>query len=125
MAAKPKELAFDPLFDNNPIGLQVLGICSALAVTTAMDTAFVMSLAVIGVLVGSNVAISLIRFTAQIGCKRRTIHLVFPWDRLISEICEGGDDVREIDQCVADTAWWDGAGPVGNEGNVHSRLNGL
>ncbi|MFP6565651.1 MAG: NADH:ubiquinone reductase (Na(+)-transporting) subunit D [Myxococcota bacterium] len=61
MAAKPKELAFDPLFDNNPIGLQVLGICSALAVTTAMDTAFVMSLAVIGVLVGSNVAISLIR----------------------------------------------------------------
>lgn len=51
----------DPLFDNNPIGLQVLGICSALAVTTAMDTAFVMSLAVIGVLIGSNVAVSLVR----------------------------------------------------------------
>jgi len=51
----------DPLFDNNPIGLQVLGICSALAVTTAMDTAFVMSLAVLGVLIGSNVAVSLVR----------------------------------------------------------------
>ena len=61
MADKPKALVLDPLFDNNPIGLQVLGICSALAVTTAMDTAFVMSLAVIGVLIGSNVAISLIR----------------------------------------------------------------
>ena len=61
MAAKSRQLAFDPLFDNNPIGLQVLGICSALAVTTAMDTAFVMSLAVIGVLIGSNIAVSLIR----------------------------------------------------------------
>ena len=61
MADKPKALVLDPLFDNNPIGLQVLGICSALAVTTAMDTAFVMSLAVIGVLIGSNVAVSLVR----------------------------------------------------------------
>ena len=61
MADKPKALLLDPLFDNNPIGLQVLGICSALAVTTAMDTAFVMSLAVLGVLIGSNVAVSLVR----------------------------------------------------------------
>lgn len=61
MAAKPRDLMLDPLFDNNPIGLQVLGICSALAVTTAMDTAFVMSLAVLGVLIGSNVAVSLVR----------------------------------------------------------------
>ena len=61
MADKPKALVLDPLFDNNPIGLQVLGICSALAVTTAMDTAFVMSLAVLGVLIGSNVAVSLVR----------------------------------------------------------------
>ena len=36
----------DPLFDNNPISLQVLGICSALAVTTKMETALVMSIAV-------------------------------------------------------------------------------
>jgi Na+-transporting NADH:ubiquinone oxidoreductase subunit D len=61
MATKPRDLMLDPLFDNNPIGLQVLGICSALAVTTAMDTAFVMSLAVLGVLIGSNVAVSLVR----------------------------------------------------------------
>ena len=61
MADKPRDVLMDPLFDNNPIGLQVLGICSALAVTTALDTAFVMSLAVIAVLVGSNVSVSAIR----------------------------------------------------------------
>ena len=61
MADKQRDVLTDPLFDNNPIGLQVLGICSALAVTTAMDTAFVMSLAVIAVLVGSNVSVSAIR----------------------------------------------------------------
>ena len=42
-----REALLDPLFNNNPIALQVLGICSALAVTTKMSTAFVMSLAVI------------------------------------------------------------------------------
>jgi Na+-transporting NADH:ubiquinone oxidoreductase subunit D len=61
MAKADREAALDPLFNNNPIALQVLGICSALAVTTKMSTAFVMSLAVIGVLVGSNLAISAIR----------------------------------------------------------------
>ena len=61
MADKPRDVLADPLFDNNPIGLQVLGICSALAVTTAMDTAFVMSLAVIAVLIGSNLSVSAIR----------------------------------------------------------------
>ena len=47
--------------DNNPITLQVLGICSALAVTVQVNTALVMSLAVIAVLAISNVAISLLR----------------------------------------------------------------
>jgi Na+-transporting NADH:ubiquinone oxidoreductase subunit D len=61
MATKDREAVLDPLFNNNPIALQVLGICSALAVTTKMETALVMSLAVIAVLIGSNVAISLIR----------------------------------------------------------------
>ena len=56
-----KEVLLDPLFNNNPIALQVLGICSALAVTTKMETAFVMSLALTAVLAGSNVAVSLIR----------------------------------------------------------------
>ncbi len=59
--SKPKEVLLDPLFDNNPIALQVLGICSALAVTTKVPTAFVMSLAVIFVLLTSTVAVSLIR----------------------------------------------------------------
>ncbi|MCF7808476.1 MAG: NADH:ubiquinone reductase (Na(+)-transporting) subunit D [Candidatus Marinimicrobia bacterium] len=51
----------DPLMDNNPISTQVLGICSALAVTVQLQTAVVMSLAVIFVLSISNVAISLLR----------------------------------------------------------------
>ena len=59
--SKEREALLDPLFNNNPIGLQVLGICSALAVTTGMATALVMSLAVIFVLCCSNVAVSLIR----------------------------------------------------------------
>ena len=51
----------DPLVDRNPITLQVLGICSALAVTTRMDTAIVMSAAVICVLTLSNLFVSLVR----------------------------------------------------------------
>lgn len=59
--SKAREVLLDPLVDNNPIGLQVLGICSALAVTTGMETAFVMSLAVLFVLVGSNLTVSVLR----------------------------------------------------------------
>ena len=58
---KAKEALLNPLFNNNPIALQVLGICSALAVTTKLETSFVMSLAVIVVVALSNVAVSLIR----------------------------------------------------------------
>lgn len=58
---KNKEILLDPLFNDNPIALQVLGICSALAVTTKMETALVMSAAVITVLIFSNLAVSLIR----------------------------------------------------------------
>ena len=61
MAATNKDVLLDPLFNNNPIALQVLGICSALAVTTKMETAFVMSLAVVFVCVFSNLSVSLIR----------------------------------------------------------------
>jgi len=56
-----REVLIDPLFNNNPIALQVLGICSALAVTTRMDTAVVMCLAVIGVMAGSSLVVSLLR----------------------------------------------------------------
>jgi len=57
----PREAMIDPLFNNNPIALQVLGICSALAVTTKMETAGVMSLAVIAVTTLSNITISAMR----------------------------------------------------------------
>ena len=57
----PREALIDPLFNNNPISLQVLGICSALAVTTKMGTAFVMCLAVIAVCTLSNISISVLR----------------------------------------------------------------
>lgn len=61
MANPAREALIDPLFNNNPIALQILGICSALAVTTKMDTAVVMSIAVIAVLTFSNFFVSLIR----------------------------------------------------------------
>ena len=50
-----------PLLDENPVTLQILGICSALAVTRTLATAFAMSAAVVVVLVGSHVTISLLR----------------------------------------------------------------
>lgn len=59
--ARAKEVLFDPLFKNNPIALQVLGICSALAVTTKLETVVVMSLAVVFVTTCANGAVSLIR----------------------------------------------------------------
>ena len=61
MSSQTREALVDPLFNNNPIALQVLGICSALAVTTRMDTSLVMSIAVICVLTLSNVFVSLLR----------------------------------------------------------------
>ncbi|MAT84006.1 MAG: NADH:ubiquinone reductase (Na(+)-transporting) subunit D [Gammaproteobacteria bacterium] len=57
----PKEVLLDPIFNNNPIALQVLGICSALAVTVNMSTTLVMCAAVIFVTTMSNVAVSLVR----------------------------------------------------------------
>lgn len=59
--SKMTKTLFDPLFNNNPIALGVLGICSALAVTSKMETSVVMSLAVIFVLAFSNLAVSVIR----------------------------------------------------------------
>lgn len=58
---KTKAVLLDPLFEDNPIARQVLGICSALAVTTLVAPSVVMCLAVTVVLVASNVSISLIR----------------------------------------------------------------
>lgn len=56
-----RKALLDPIFNNNPIAAQILGICSALAVTTKLETALVMTLAVIFVAAFSNLAVSLIR----------------------------------------------------------------
>lgn len=56
-----KEVLVDPLFNNNPIALQVLGICSALAVTISMSQTLVMCAAVTFVTTLSNVGVSLVR----------------------------------------------------------------
>ena len=56
-----RETLFGPIFDRNPVLLQVLGICSALAITNSLRTSLIMSLALTSVLVFSNVSISLIR----------------------------------------------------------------
>jgi Na+-transporting NADH:ubiquinone oxidoreductase subunit D len=67
----PKEVLLNPLFNNNPIALQILGICSALAVTTNLNTALVMSIALTLVTGFSNLFVSLIR--AQIPSSIRMI----------------------------------------------------
>lgn len=59
--AKMKDVLFQPIFDNNPIALQILGICSALAITTTLETTITMCLAVIFVLTLSNFFVSTIR----------------------------------------------------------------
>lgn len=61
MTSKTRKLLMDPFSDNNPIMVQVLGICSALAVTVKIDTAIVMALALTAVVTLSNGIISLLR----------------------------------------------------------------
>lgn len=61
LSKKNFKLVKDPLNENNPITVQVLGICSALAVTVKMKPAFVMAVSVIAVLAASNVIYSLVR----------------------------------------------------------------
>lgn len=59
--ASAKQVLFDPIFSNNPIALQILGICSALAVTTSLNVTLVMCLALTSVTALSNLFISIIR----------------------------------------------------------------
>ena len=63
MAAQPtiREVLFDPIVKNNPIGLQILGICSALAVTSNLKTALVMSISLTLVTAFSSMFISMVR----------------------------------------------------------------
>jgi len=59
--SKTKDILLDPLFNNNPIALQILGICSALAVTSSMKVSFVMCIALTAVAAFANLFVSLIR----------------------------------------------------------------
>lgn len=59
--SQAKSVLVDPIFNNNPIALQILGICSALAVTTSLSTTVVMCLALTAVTAFSNLFISMIR----------------------------------------------------------------
>lgn len=61
LSKKSQQVFKDPLMNNNPITLQVLGICSALAVTVKMETAVVMALAVTAVISLSNLIIAALR----------------------------------------------------------------
>ena len=58
---KNRKLLVDPLDDSNPITVQVLGICSALAITVQLQQAVIMSLSVLFVMIGGNVIVSLLR----------------------------------------------------------------
>ncbi|MDD2759503.1 MAG: Rnf-Nqr domain containing protein, partial [Methylomonas sp.] len=61
MDKETKKVLFEPLVDNNPITLQVLGVCSALAVTSQMSTSLIMALALTSVTACSSAAISAVR----------------------------------------------------------------
>ncbi|BDX20448.1 MAG: NADH:ubiquinone reductase (Na(+)-transporting) subunit D [Pseudomonadales bacterium] len=59
--ATAKQVLFEPIFSNNPIALQILGICSALAVTTSLSVTLVMCIALTSVTALSNFFISIVR----------------------------------------------------------------
>lgn len=61
MATKTKDILFKPVFDNNPIALQILGICSALAVTSSLKVSMVMAIALTLVTAFSSMFVSMIR----------------------------------------------------------------
>ncbi len=58
---KAKEVLLNPIFNDNPIALQILGICSALAVTTKLETTLVMCVALTAVTAFSNLFVSMVR----------------------------------------------------------------
>ncbi len=61
LSKEERTVLLDPLFNNNPIALQVLGICSALAVTTQMAPSLIMCIALTAVTAGSSLAVSIVR----------------------------------------------------------------
>ena len=79
-----KSVLLSPIVDDNPIALQILGVCSALAVTTKLEGVLLMSIAVILVTGFSNLSVSLIRH--YIPSSIRTVsytHLTLPTKRIV------------------------------------------
>lgn len=84
---KNKKLVTNPLDIDNPITVQVLGICSALAITTQMRPAFVMTIAVVVVCASSNVMISLMRNTVPSRIRIIVqLAIVSLWVTLVNEV---------------------------------------
>lgn len=86
--SKASETLLEPILQRNPIGAQMLGICSALAVTTQLSTSLTMSVAVTFVLVGSNAILSAIR------------HFVPSSIRMIVQMTIIASLVIVVDQCL-------------------------
>ncbi|WP_394200549.1 NADH:ubiquinone reductase (Na(+)-transporting) subunit D [Shewanella waksmanii] len=91
--ASTKEILATPIFANNPVAMQVLGVCSALAVSNSMQTALVMTLAVTFVLVFSNLIISTIR------------HLIPNSVRIIAQMTVIASLVIIVDMVLQDIAY--------------------
>ena len=68
-----REVLFNPLSKNNPVVVQILGICSVLAVTAKLEPAIVMGVSVIAVLAFANVIISLLRNTILTNIRTATV----------------------------------------------------
>ena len=87
----------DPVLINNPIGVQVLGICSALAVTTRLDKALVMGIGVTLVTALANLAVSLVRNHTP-GSIRIIVQLAIIASLVI--VCPSGKTSNQTSTCV-------------------------
>jgi len=88
LSAENRKVLMDPFVENNPITVQVLGICSALAVTAQLKPSLVMGAAVVFVMVGANVTVSLLR------------ELIPPRVRIIAEMTVIASLVILVDQVL-------------------------
>jgi Na+-transporting NADH:ubiquinone oxidoreductase subunit D len=88
LTKKDLKLITDPLADNNPITVQVLGICSALAITAQLKAAIVMAISVMFVLAAGNVVISLLR------------NIIPPKIRIIAQLVIAATLVIIVDQVL-------------------------
>ena len=109
-----KETLFNPIFNDNPIGLQILGICSALAVTSKMSVALVMCLALTFVCAFSNLFISIIEpHPEQHSNHCADDHYCFTGHRCGSDYCSSSDMRRHrfVGLIITNCIGWGGQKP--------------